>query len=420
MIKIHIRLKNNAAGVVATFFLVFCILLGMSVLSPAHAGLLYVLNDSSDGNQIYGFRVDESTGALTPLSGFPFADGELGDQNTVSERLFYDSANSRLYVVDGGSNTVSAYSVDQSTGALTALPFSPISLPAGIWLCLAVHPGGSPLVVGGSNSAASFSITATTATAAAGSPFDTGAADPFSCAFSRDGNYFYAGGDSGSSFAGFSVDTGTGVLTGLAGTPFDSVNDYPLAYATDLSGRLFLTNWNTNDVRVFTTSSGVPAAASGNPFPSGLSQGIQGILHPSGFYMVADRGSDQVGVYQISGTGAATTLTAVAGSPFLSGGSFTDALALNASGNFLFAANGLDYNITTFAVNTSTGVLSGATTQPQYTLGDAGIITGIAYAADPPAPTAVPTVTEWGSIIFLILAGLGSVYYLKKQNTPEN
>jgi len=28
---------------------------------------------------------------------------------------------------------------------------------------------------------------------------------------------------------------------------------------------------------------------------------------------------------------------------------------------------------------------------------------------------AVPTMTEWGMIIFMILAGLGSVYYLRRQ-----
>ena len=28
----------------------------------------------------------------------------------------------------------------------------------------------------------------------------------------------------------------------------------------------------------------------------------------------------------------------------------------------------------------------------------------------------VPTLTEWGMIVFMLLAGLGSVYYLKRQN----
>ena len=32
-----------------------------------------------------------------------------------------------------------------------------------------------------------------------------------------------------------------------------------------------------------------------------------------------------------------------------------------------------------------------------------------------PRPTSVPTMTEWGMIIFIALAGLGSVYYLRRQ-----
>ena len=33
----------------------------------------------------------------------------------------------------------------------------------------------------------------------------------------------------------------------------------------------------------------------------------------------------------------------------------------------------------------------------------------------PSPPTSVPTMNEWGMIIFIVLAGLGSVYYLRRQ-----
>ena len=33
----------------------------------------------------------------------------------------------------------------------------------------------------------------------------------------------------------------------------------------------------------------------------------------------------------------------------------------------------------------------------------------------PAAPTQVPTMTEWGMIFFMLLAGLGSVYYLRRR-----
>jgi hypothetical protein len=149
--------------------------------APA-AVFLYALQDvNAAANQLHGFSANTATGALTLLAGFPMATGGNGDTAAFPERVAYDPANGRLYVVNGGSNTVSAFSVNGTTGALTALPFSPITLGAGTETCVAVHPSGSPLVVGTNAPAlASFTITATTATAAAGSPFSTGAANPFS------------------------------------------------------------------------------------------------------------------------------------------------------------------------------------------------------------------------------------------------
>jgi 6-phosphogluconolactonase (cycloisomerase 2 family) len=349
--------------------------------SPPGSGFVYTLEDKAGSpNQLYGFSVNELTGALTPLPGFPLNTGGNGSGSTLSEQMAYDAANSRLYVLNDGSDTLSAYSVNRSTGALTPLPFSPISLGAGDWYCLAVHPSGSPLVAGDSTgNLASFNITSNTASPAAGSPFGTGGAEPFSCALSRDGNYVYTGGNFGTAFAGFSVNATTGVLTPLPGSPFNSGNSNPAAYALDNAGRLFMTNALAGQLRVFTTGGGVPSPVAGNPFPSGLSVGVHGVLHPAGYYLVADRSGNQVGVYRINGSGSGTTLTAAPGSPFASGGSLTNILALNRAGTFLFAANGNSRNVTTYAVEAASGALNGASIQPINSAGSTGIITGLAY-----------------------------------------
>jgi len=350
------------------------------------AGFLYAIRDSTAGNQIYGYNVNESTGALTLLAGFPVATGGNGLGFTPSEQITIDRLNRRLFVINDGSDTVSAYSIDQTTGALTALPFSPIALGAGGWQTIAVHPSGSPLIVGDANGKVnSYNITATTATAAAGSPFSTGTARPFSSVFSRDGSYFYTGGNSGNVFAGFSVNPTNGVLTALAGSPFDSGAAAPAGYATDSQGRFF--TGNDPQVRAFTTASGIPTAVSGNPFPSGLTITVDGVLSPNeNFYYVADRGGNRVGAYRIAGSGSSTTLTAVAGSPFASSGTLTDALVFNNSGNFLFAANGDSRNITTYSADTGTGVLTFNNVQAANTLGAVGRLSGIDYL-----PTAAPT-----------------------------
>lgn len=352
-------------------------------------GWLYLLNDDSAGSRIFGFSVDEGTGALTPLAGFPIVPGNGGINSIVSERMIADRTNNRIYVINDASDSVSAYSVDPATGALTAMPFSPIALGTGSWNTIVVHPSGSPLIVthnASAGGARSFHITPSTATEVAGSPFPLGGPTAFSSTFSRKGDYFYAGGNTGTAIAGFSVDETTGILTTLAGSPFPAGGTSAIAYAADAAERLFAVD-NTFNVRVFTSSSGILSPVTGNPFPSGLTQRRFGLMHPNeNFYIVAGNSGNNVGVFQISGGGSATTVAAVAGSPFATGGTTANVLAITQAGTFLYVGNRISRNVTTFSVNSSTGFLTSLGVQPSNTLGTNGAINGIAYL--PPAGAA--------------------------------
>lgn len=377
--------------------------------AQAAAGFLFLLNDDSTGNRIYGFQVNESTGELTPLTGFPVSAAIGGINNIVSERMAVDPINRRLYVVNEGSDSVSAYSIDPATGAITPMPFSPISLGTGVWNTIAVHPSGSPIVISNNatnGAAQSFVITATTATAAAGSPFLVSGAAGFSSTFSRDGNYFYVGGNIGTTIAGFSVAPATGVLTPLTGTPFNSGATGPLAYAADSSGRLFTVD-AAFGLRIFTSSSGILSPVTGNPFVSGLTQRRFGIMHHNqNFYIVAGNTGNNVGVFQISGIGAATTATPITGSPFATGGTTANVLALNQAGTFLFVGNRISRNVTKFAIDPPTGTLSGQAVQPSNTLGTVGAINGIGYLPDALASNA----QIGGRITDAAGIGIGKVY----------
>ena len=360
------------------------VLLSAAGAAASQAGFVYALHvDNGKPNQIFGYRLDPLTAVLVPLPGFPIASGGTGFSNLGTEQMAY--ANGRLYVLTGG-NRISVFTVNASTGALTHLPFSPFSIGGSFWGCVAVHPSGSPVVVGNQfGELASFVVTPTTITAAPGSPFATGAdAKVVSCAFSRDGNFVYAGGWSGSSIAGFSVNAGTGVLTPLPGSPFVAGvhgslfgGTFPRGYATDSMGRLFTASLWT--VEAFTTVGGVPTGVAGNPFPSGMSFAWQGVLHPSGFYIVAGGFLNQVGVYQISGSGSGTTLSAVSGSPFAAHGGFTNGLALTVNG-LLVVANGDSRNLEVFQVNATTGTLISRFVQAHHALGVTGQLTGLAFA----------------------------------------
>src|SRR5262245_12698326 len=111
--------------------LLLAVALATGAPSPADgaSGFVYALQDVASGpNQIYGFRL-EPTGGLIPLPGFPKPGGGNGRSvKGTAEQLRYDPATSRLYAINTGSRTLSVFAVDRTTGALTALPFSPISL----------------------------------------------------------------------------------------------------------------------------------------------------------------------------------------------------------------------------------------------------------------------------------------------------
>jgi PKD repeat protein len=134
-------------------------------------------------------------------------------------------------------------------------------------------------------------------------------------------------------------------------------------------------------------------------------------MHPNGFFMVSSGGAT-VGVFQIGGSGSATTLGAVAGSPF-PGGINTASMALNGAGTLLFATNDSTRNLTTFNVNTTTGALSVPNTQPTDALGGAGGISGMGYVSQP-APimiasgaTAAPSPAGVGQTVTFTTAGSG-------------
>lgn len=356
------------------------LLCGGAVIS-VQAGYVYVLNDNTAGNNIYGFSVNETTGELTALTGFPVSTGFNGGGSTNLEMITVDKVNKRLYAVNRGSSNISAYSINETTGALTALPFSPITGIAnerGVY----VHPSGSPLIVAG-DAVASFLIIPTAATQATGSPFAVGTGvSPGGSTLSPDGNYFYTGGNTGNFFAGFSVDASSGVLTTLAGSPFDTGGATPYPTAMDSTGRLFVVPSRLATTRVYTTSNGIPTVVTGSPFANGLT-GItaEGEVHPNGnFFLLADRTNSRIGVYRINGSGADTTLTAITGSPYVTGGTLSLAFVFNQTGNFLFTANSSSRNLTTFTIDPSTGTLSSPVVLAANTAGTAGTLNGIAYA----------------------------------------
>src|SRR5438093_4067754 len=203
--------------------------------SPAAAqgsGFVYALRHYP-GIALYGYSSDAATGALTPLPGFPIQVAVSQSGWNPNETLAYDPAFNRLYAVDDAGHKLRAFALDRLTGALAELPFSPVAVSISA-RCVTVSADGSVLAVANDNEVTTVKVGPTTMTVAPGSPFvapASGTAEVWACALSRDGAYFYMGGNLGGpsyrEIAGFAVAADTAALTSLPGSPFDSGVSFP-------------------------------------------------------------------------------------------------------------------------------------------------------------------------------------------------
>ena len=138
------------------------------------ARFAFVANSGS--NNISAYLIDNTSGALTEVAGSPFAAG--ANPSAVT----FDTSGEFAYVANAGSNNVSAYTINTTTGALTAVAGSPFATGTGPDSLSFDSSGDFAYVANhGSGSVSAFSINPTTAalTAVAGSPFATGANPSF-------------------------------------------------------------------------------------------------------------------------------------------------------------------------------------------------------------------------------------------------
>jgi hypothetical protein len=101
--------------------------------APLHAEFAYVTNNGD--NTISGYTIDPATGALSPIAGSPFPTGAQPTSVAV------DPSGQFADVTNSGDHTVSGYTIDPGTGTLTAIAGSPFAV--GMFpTAVAVGPSG--------------------------------------------------------------------------------------------------------------------------------------------------------------------------------------------------------------------------------------------------------------------------------------
>jgi hypothetical protein len=230
---------------------------------PLRAQFAYVANFNS--NNVSGYAIDPSTGALTAIAGSPFAAGSFPRWVAV------DPSGKFVYVVNEGDKNVSGYTIDPSTGALTAIAGSSFTT-GGDPRSMAVDPSGKfAYVADFIGNVLGYTIDPSTGalTTIAGSPFAAGQG-PQSVAVDPSGKFAYVA-NLGGGVSGYTIGPTTGALTPIAGSPFAAGNG-PNIGAVDPSGTVaYVTNFSGNNVSGYTIdpSTGALTAIAGSPFAAG-------------------------------------------------------------------------------------------------------------------------------------------------------
>jgi 6-phosphogluconolactonase len=308
---------------------------------------LYVSNSRS--NDVSAFAVDAVSGALTAVSGSPFAAGTSPGAIAVFATTACSSRGGapchtleHLYVANSGSDTVSAYQIDKSTGVLTPLAtYSTGTGPSAMAVGGYVGPSApfTPFLyianTGGSHDISAFLVDGLSGSLnpVAGSPFASngnvsslafGLGDVFQYPPGTSGGaakgLLYAANASGStaSIMGFSIhpqlgDANDGALTALPGFPYDLPScSYIVA---DQTGAYLYATAGTN---VFGFSidkqTGALSPLPGSPVAVGATADSVSIDPTNRFLYVTSRSAGKVIGFSLDA--ATGELTIMPGSPF--------------------------------------------------------------------------------------------------------
>jgi len=175
---------------------------------PLKAQFAYV----GESGDIYGYRINPSTGALTPIAGSPFAAG------LAPYSMAVDPSGRFAYVPNYAGNNVSGYTIDPTTGALTPIVGSPFAAGLGA-ISVAVDPTGQ---------------------------------------------FVYVANGSSDNVSGYSIDRKTGALTPVPGSPFAG-GSIPNSVAVDPTGKFVYVIDENNTIFRSATTSSIPPTGSNPP-----------------------------------------------------------------------------------------------------------------------------------------------------------
>jgi YVTN family beta-propeller protein len=175
------------------------------------------------------------------------------------------------------------------------------------------------------------------------------------------GHFAYVANLLSNNISAYALNSSTGVLTPIAGSPYAATGTAPTALL--INGIfLYVANSGSNQVAVFSINGSVGTLSpTGTPSATGLAPAALSV-DPSGSYLyVANSASNDISAYAIDP--ASGQLTELANSPFAVGLS-PSSLASDPAGNYLYVANQGAGDISVLAIDPSSGSLSAVSGSP--------------------------------------------------------
>jgi 6-phosphogluconolactonase len=317
---------------------------------------------------IYCYAVDAVTGALTALAGSPCDSGILTGVAVDPSGRFAYATLSICGFPFCSTNDVTAYAINSSTGNLTAIVGSQLDGGGIDPVDITVDPSGQFVYMANySGSISAFTINSVTGglTAVSGSPFPT--APPTvpgelpganSVTVDPTGKFLYAAINQGSHISAYVINSSTGALTPVAGSPF-LAGSVPMTVRVDPSGRYaYVTNANSNNISAYAvnSSTGALTPIAGSPFASGGASPTGLAIDPSGqFIYVTNQNSNNISAFSINNSTG--VLTPISGAPVASGLDPWGA-SVHPSGKFLYVTNNGEGTISAYAIDSTSGFLT--------------------------------------------------------------
>jgi 6-phosphogluconolactonase (cycloisomerase 2 family) len=311
----------------------------------------YVANQTDD--TISAFVIDSTTGALGLVSGSPFATGGI-----APVAVAVDPNGVYLYAVENGSNEVAVFTIDAASGALTAtaLAIATGNSPAAI----AIHPNNQYAYVANSadDTLTAYTLSSGVATPISGANYIVGV-DPVDVKIDPSGNYLYVANYSDGTVSAFTVDYATGELTAITGSPFTAggSGNETVSLAIDPTDTfLYAANLKTATISAFSIGTGTGTLVpTSSPTLSTGSSPESLAVNPGGNFLYAANvtADDEVAPYGITATSGALSV----GTPVATG-TFPASVVVDPMGQFVYVANYGSHSVSVYTVNAAAGALT--------------------------------------------------------------